>query len=53
MSLIDGIVAIIAVLVFGITYTVIFLDFVKYAVKVEKEKTYEDEEYCPTEESED
>jgi hypothetical protein len=52
MSLTDVIVAIIAVLVFGISYTVIFLDFVKYAVKFEKEKTYE-EEYCPTEESED
>lgn len=52
MSSMDIIVAIIAVLVFGISYTVIFLDFVKYAVKVEKEKTYE-EEYCPTEKSED
>lgn len=52
MSLIDVIVAIIAVLVFGISYTVIFLDFVKYVGKFESERVIE-EEQCPSEKSED
>ena len=52
MSLTDVIVAIIAVLVFAIGYTVIYLDFVKYVKEFEVDNTAE-QEYCPSEESEE
>lgn len=52
MSLIEIIVVITTVLAFAIGYTVIYLDFVKYVKEFEVDNTAE-QEYCPSEESED